>query len=192
MLKSRLLGIFLVAAAPMFTSAEFAVGRNAPADDFSPLLEWKNQILADLEHNKRYLPGIRTRGKFGVVKFELSLNRSGWVLPGTRIVTLDPELGRVALLLLQQSQPFPPPEHVKLPNATPRIVVPIRFNNIPPPEATGIQTVERQKPLECYEADRQELQYQRWKAALRKVQPPSAVYRMLEGCFELMAETEAK
>jgi hypothetical protein len=63
--------------------------------DFSALQEWKNQITAELEHNKRYLPAIRTRGKIGVVKFELNINRSGWVLPGTRIVTADPDLGRV-------------------------------------------------------------------------------------------------
>jgi hypothetical protein len=183
-LKSRLLSIFVAAAALISTGAEFAVARNAPANDFSVLLEWKNQIIAELEHNKRYLPGTRTRGKFGFVKFEFNMNRSGWVLPGTRIVTVDPELGRVALLLLQRSQPFPAPEYVNLPDAAFRIVVPIRFNNIPPPEATGLQDAEHRKLLECYEADRQELEYQRRKAAHRKVEPPNAVYRMPEGCLE--------
>jgi hypothetical protein len=52
------------------------------ANDFSSLLEWKKQIAADIEHNKRYLPGVRTRGKIGVVYFELNINRAGWVLPG--------------------------------------------------------------------------------------------------------------
>jgi hypothetical protein len=184
MLKSRLLGIFLIAAALMSTGVEFAVARNAPANDFSPLLEWKNQIIAELEHNKRYLPVTRTRGKIGVVKFELNMNRSGWVLPGTRIVTVDPELGRVALLLLQQSQPFPAPEHLNLPDAAFRIVVPIRFNEVPPQEATGLRDPERRKLLDCYEADRRELEYQRRKAAQRKAELPNAVYRMPEGCFE--------
>jgi hypothetical protein len=165
--------------------AKFAVARDGPANDFSPVLEWKNQIAADLEHNKRYLPGARTRGKIGVVNFELNMNHAGWVLPGTRILTADPELGRAALLLLQQSQPFPAPEHAGLRDTTFRIVVPIRFNEIPPQEEPGgLQDLERGKLLECYEADRQELEYQRRKAAYRKVEPPTAVYRMPEGCFE--------
>src|SRR6266851_786021 len=110
MLTSRLLGIFVVVSALVSPGAEFAVARDAPANDFSSLLEWKNQIAADIEHNRRYLPGVRTRGKIGVVYFDLNINRAGWVLPGTRIVTVDRELGSAALLLLQQSQPFPAPE----------------------------------------------------------------------------------
>jgi hypothetical protein len=188
MLKSRLLSIFLVAAALMHAGAEFAVARNVPATAFSPLLEWKNQIIADLEHNKRYLPGTRTRGKIGFVTFELNVNSSGWILPGTRIVTGDPELGRVALLLLQQSQSFPPPEHVELPDRAFRIVVPIRFSNVLFQEATGLADLGRRKLLECYEADRQELEYQRRKAVRRKMQPPNAVYRMPDGCLEAKRE----
>jgi hypothetical protein len=48
------------------------------------------------------------------VYFDLNINRAGWVLPGTRIVTVDRQLGSAALLLLQQSQPFPAPDHVGL------------------------------------------------------------------------------
>jgi hypothetical protein len=44
MLTSRLLGIFVVVSALVSPGAEFAVARDAPANDFSPLLEWKNQI----------------------------------------------------------------------------------------------------------------------------------------------------
>jgi hypothetical protein len=148
------------------------------------LLEWKNQIAADLEHNKRYLPGVRTRGKVGVVNFELNINRAGWVLPGTRIVTVDRQLGSAALLLLQQSQPFPAPDHVGLRDASFRILVPIRFNEFPPQQAAGLQDLERRKLLECYQADREELEYQRRKAAYRKAEPPTEVYRMPEGCLE--------
>ena len=83
MLKPRLLGIFLLAAALMFTSAESAVARSADDNDVSVPPEWKNQIIADLEHNKRYLPRTRTRGKTGTVRFEFNMSRSGWVLPGT-------------------------------------------------------------------------------------------------------------
>jgi hypothetical protein len=43
--------------------------------------------------------------------------------------------------------------------------------------------MERRKLLECYEADR-ELEYQRRKAAYRKVEPLTEVDRMPEGCFE--------
>jgi hypothetical protein len=169
----------------MSAGGEIAVARDGPASDFSALLEWRNQITAELEHNKRYLPAIRTRGKIGFVKFELNINRSGWVLPGTRIVTVDPDLGRVALLLLQQSQPFPAPDNFKLPDSSFRLVASIRFNEIPPPEATGFQDLEHRKLLECYEADRQELQYQRRRAAYRNAPLPTMVFRTPEGCSEV-------
>jgi len=180
-----LLGIFAVVSALVSPGAEFAVARDAPANDFSSLLEWKSQIAADIEHNKRYLPGVRTRGKIGVVYFDLNISRAGWVLPGTRIVTVDRELGSAALLLLQQAQPFPAPDHVGLRDASFRILVPIRFNEFPPAQAAGLQDlVERRKLLECYQADREELEYQRRKAAYRKAEPPTEVYRMPEGCLE--------
>jgi TonB family protein len=191
MLKPRLLGIFLLAAALISTGAGFAVARSAGENDFSVPLEWKNQIIADLEHNKRYLPGTRTRGKSGVVRFEFNMSRSGWVLPGTRIVTIHSELGRAALLLIQQSQPFPPPEHVKLPDASFRVVVPIRFENIPPRDA-GLPDAEHRKLLECYEADRQELEYQRRRAAYRNAEPPITVNRMPEGCLEAKQQEEER
>jgi len=114
------------------------------------------------------------------------------VVPGTRIVTVDRELGSMALLLLQQSQPFPAPEHVGLRDATFRVVVPIRFYEIPPQDAAGLQDLERRKLLECYEADREELEYQRRKAAYRKVEPPSEVSRMPEGCFEAKRQGEER
>jgi hypothetical protein len=184
MRTSRLTSILFAVAALMSSGAGFAVARDGPATDFSLILEWKNQIISDLEHNKRYLPGNRIRGKLGVVRYELKVNRAGWVLPGTRIVTLDDDLGRVALLLLQQSQPFPPPENVNLPDGSFRIEVPIRFVPMPPQEATGSEELDRRKLVECYEADRQEMEYQRRKAARRKIEPPNGVFRMPEGCVE--------
>ena len=191
MLKPRLLGIFLLAAAPMSIGAEFAAARQVRENDVSVPLEWKNQISADLEHNKRYLTGTRTHGKSGVVRFEFNMSRAGWVLPGTRIVTVNPELGRTALLLIQQSQPFPPPEHVKLPDASFRVVVMIRFSNLPPQDA-GLEDPERRKLMECYEADRQELEYQRRRAAYRNAEPPNAVNRMPEGCLEAKRQEEQR
>jgi hypothetical protein len=191
MLKPRLLGIFLLAAALMSTGAESAVARSADDNDVSVPPEWKNQIIADLEHNKRYLSRTRTRGKSGVVRFEFNMSRSGWVLPGTRIVTINPELGRAALLLIQQSQPFSPPEHVKLPDSSFRLVVPIRFESIPPREA-GFEDAGRRKLLECYEADRQELEYQRRRAAYRHAEPPTTVNRMPEGCLEAKQQEQER
>jgi hypothetical protein len=49
MLKPRLLGVFLVAAAPMFTGAEFAVARDVRENDVSVPLEWKNRFNADID-----------------------------------------------------------------------------------------------------------------------------------------------
>jgi len=112
------------------------------------------------------------------------MNRAGWVLPGTRIVTIDPELGRVALLLLQQSQPFPAPDNFNLRDATFRVVVPIRFNNVPSEGPTEVQGLDRRKLLECYQADREELDYQRRRAARLGLVPPTGISRTPEGCSE--------
>jgi len=180
MLKS--LSICLAVAGLICTSPQSAIALDGPATRFSALQDWQSQISSDLEHNKRYLPATRTRGKIGIVRYELTMNRGGWVLPGTRIVTGDPDLGRVALLLLQQAQPFPAPAHFNLPDASFRVVVPVRFNDIP---AQGpAEELESRKLLECYEADRQELEYQTRKAALRGLAPPRTVFRMPDGCAE--------
>jgi hypothetical protein len=112
------------------------------------------------------------------------MNRAGWVLPGTRIVTMDPELGRVGLLLLQQSQPFPAPDNFNLRDATFRVVVPLRFNNVPPEGPSEVVDLDRAKLLECYEADRQELDYQRRRAARFGLAPPNGISRTPEGCAE--------
>ena len=176
------LSICLAVAGLICTSPQSAIALDGPATRFSALQDWQSQISSDLEHNKRYLPATRTRGKIGIVRYELTMNRGGWVLPGTRIVTGDPDLGRVALLLLQQAQPFPAPAHFNLPDASFRVVVPVRFNDIP---AQGpAEELESRKLLECYEADRQELEYQTRKAALRGLAPPRTVFRMPDGCAE--------
>ena len=180
MLKS--LSICLAVAGLVCTGPRSTMALDGPANRFSALQDWQSQIGSDLEHNKRYLPATRTRGKIGIVKFELTMNRGGWVLPGTRIVTADPHLGRVALLLLQQAQPFPAPAHFNLPDRSFRLVVPVRFNDIP---AQGpAEELDGRKLLECYEADRQELEYQTRKAALRGLAPPQTLSRMPDGCAE--------
>ena len=184
MLKSPLLGICVAVAALLSTGAQPAVARDGPGSDFSPITEWKNQIGSDLEHNKRYLPDSRTRGKIGTVRFELTMNRGGWVLPGTRIITVDPDLGRVALLLLQQSQPFPAPDNFNLRDATFRVVVPIRFYNVAPEGEPEVVSLDGRKLLDCYQADREELDYQRRRAAALGRTPPTGVSRTPEGCAE--------
>jgi hypothetical protein len=182
--KSPLLGIAVAAAALLAAGAQSAVARDGPGSDFSPINEWRNQISSDLEHNKRYLPDVRTRGRIGTVRFELTMNRAGWVLPGTRIVTVDPELGRVALLLLQQSQPFPAPDNFGLRDATFHVVVPIRFNNVAAEGAPENVGFDRRKLLECYQADREELDYQRRRAARLGLAPPNGISRTPEDCAD--------
>ena len=184
MLKSPLLGVCVAVAALLSTGAQPAVARDGPGSDFSPITEWRNQIGSDLEHNKRYLPDSRTRGKIGTVRFELTMNRGGWVLPGTRIITADPELGRVALLLLQQSQPFPAPANFNLRDATFRVVVPIRFYNVAPEGEPEAVSLDDRKLLDCYQADREELDYQRRRAAALGRAPPTGISRTPEGCAE--------
>src|SRR5437879_13600179 len=103
MLTSRLLGIFVVVSALMSSGAELADARDAPANDFSSLLEWKSQIASDIEHNKRYLPGVRTRGKIGVVYFDLNINPAACVQTATRIVNGEHKLANPAPLHLPQS-----------------------------------------------------------------------------------------
>jgi len=51
MLKSRVLSICLGVVALMSMGAVSAVARDAPGNEFSLSEEWKNQILADLEHS---------------------------------------------------------------------------------------------------------------------------------------------
>jgi hypothetical protein len=184
MLKSPLLGIVVAVAALLSTGAQPAAARDGPGSDFSPITEWRNQIGSDLEHNKRYLPDSRTRGKIGTVRFELTMNRGGWVLPGTRIITADPELGRVALLLLQQSQPFPAPDNFNLRDATFRVVVPIRFYNVAPEGEPEVVSLDGRKLLDCYQADREELDYQRRRAARLGLAPPTGISRTPDGCAE--------
>jgi len=184
MRKSPLLGICVAVAALLSTGAQPAAARDGPGSDFSPITEWRNQIGSDLEHNKRYLPDSRTRGKIGTVRFELTMNRAGWVLPGTRIVTVDPGLGRVAPLLLQQSQPFPAPDNFNLRDATFRVIEPIRFNNVAAEDAPEAVSFDRRKLLEGYEADREELDYQRRRAARLGLAPPTGISRTPDGCAE--------
>ena len=60
----------------------------------------------------------------------------------------------------------------------------IRFIDVPAPEPAGLQGLDYRKLSECYEADRQELEYQRRKAASRNAPLPTAVFRTPEGCSE--------
>lgn len=69
-------------------------------------------------------------------------------------------------------------------------MVPVRFESTPPRDA-GLQDAER-KLLECYEADRQELEYQRRRAAYRNAEPPTTVNRMPEGCREAKQQEEER
>jgi len=59
-------------------NAEIAIAaRRARERFFSRYREWGSQISSDLEHNKRYLPDSRTRGRIGMVRFGLTMNCAG-------------------------------------------------------------------------------------------------------------------
>src|SRR5204862_6236071 len=143
-----------------------------------------NQCGGDTERTSLLLADRRTRGKRGTGGFALTMNRGGWVLPGTRIITVAPELGRVALLLLQQSQPFPAPDNFNLRDATFRVVVPIRFYNVAPEGEPEVVSLDGRNLLDCYQADREELDYQRRRPAALGRTPPTGVSRTPEGCAE--------
>jgi len=51
------------------------------------------------------------------------------------------------------------PDNFNLRDATFRVIVPIRFNNVAAEDAPEAVSFDRRKLLECYEADRQELDY---------------------------------
>ena len=187
MLKSPLRGICVAVAALIAIGAQPGVARDGPGSEFfSHHRVGKPDQLGPRAQQALPARGADPRQNRHRTN-RMTMNRAGWVLPGTRIVTIDPELGRVALLLLQQSQPFPAPDNFNMRDATFRVVVPIRFNNVPSEGPTEVQGLDRRKLLECYQADREELDYQRRRAMRLGLVPPNGVSRTPEGCSEAQA-----
>ena len=105
------------AAAPM----PGASSRNSDA-----VPNWKSQLVAALERQKRY--PSEARGDQGVAQLAFSIDRQGGV-HNARITRSSGSsvLDREALALVQRAQPLPPPPP-EVPGAQIPIVVPIRYN----------------------------------------------------------------
>jgi protein TonB len=109
-----------VAAAPV--QAQLSVS------DSTAIPNWKRQVVARLERNKRYPAAARTRNETGTAQLAFSLDRQGKVM-ATRIVkssgsaALDAE----TLELVRRAQPFPPPP-AAIAGVQIDLTVPIRFN----------------------------------------------------------------
>jgi protein TonB len=89
---------------------------------------WETQLVAHIEHFKRYPAEARARGEQGIARVAFTIDREGWVR-GSRIVQSsgEPELDQEALAMLTRAQPVPrPPERVSGRELS--FVIPIKFN----------------------------------------------------------------
>jgi protein TonB len=107
------------AAAP----APGANSRNAFA-----LPNWKSQLVAQLERNKRYPAEAQARGDSGVALLSFSIDRNGGV-HRARITRSSGSalLDRETLALVERARPLPPPP-AEVPGASIPVTVPIRYN----------------------------------------------------------------
>jgi periplasmic protein TonB len=90
--------------------------------------DWKSQLVAQLERNKRYPSEAQSRGDQGVVRLAFSIDRSGGV-HNARIVgsSGSSALDQATLSLVARASPLPPPPP-EVSGAQIPIVVPIRYN----------------------------------------------------------------
>jgi periplasmic protein TonB len=110
--------------------AERAASPSAGANSNNPnaVPNWKSQLVAQLERNKRYPSEAQARGDQGVVRLSFSIDRSGGV-HNARIVgsSGSSALDQATLSLVARAAPLPPPPP-EVPGAQIPIVVPIRYN----------------------------------------------------------------
>lgn len=87
---------------------------------------WRTQIVAILEHNKRYPADARARGEHGVTRLAFSIDGNGRLL-SSRILTSSGSaaLDAETLELVRRAQPFPPPPPEL---AGSELMVPLSFN----------------------------------------------------------------
>lgn len=109
-------------AAPATTAPQVARTSNPSA-----VPNWKTQIVALLERNKRYPAEARAHHEQGQTQLGFTLDRQGhlvasWIVHGSGYSALDAE----ALALVQRVQPFPPPPPELTGPLT--LTVPILFN----------------------------------------------------------------
>src|SRR5215468_10291208 len=89
---------------------------------------WKSQLMAKLERNKRYPSEGQSRGEQGTAQLAFSVDRSGGV-HNARIARSSGSsiLDRETLTLAERAQPLPPPPPEITGSQIP-IVVPIRYS----------------------------------------------------------------
>ena len=94
----------------------------------SAIRRWESDLVAHIEHFKRYPVEARNRGEQGLARVAFSIDRDGWGRT-SRIVQSSgsPELDQEALAMLTRAQPMPhPPDNV--PSRELFFAVPVRFN----------------------------------------------------------------
>lgn len=110
--------------------AERAAARAPGATSRNPyaVLNWKSQLVAQLERSKRYPSEARVRGEQGVAQLSFSIDRHGGV-HRARIVHSSgfSLLDEATLALVARAQPLPPPPP-ELAGEEIAIAVPIRYN----------------------------------------------------------------
>ena len=116
---SRFAALILCAAAPM-------AGANSQNSNALP--NWKSQLVAQLERNKRYPPEAQSRGEQGIAQLAFSIDRSGGV-HNARITRSSGSnaLDQATLALVARAAPLPPPPPEIAGSQIP-ISVPIRYN----------------------------------------------------------------
>lgn len=107
------------AAAPM-------PGANSQNPNAVP--NWKSQLMAQLERNKRYPSEAQSRGDRGIAQLAFSVDRSGGV-HNARIVRSSGSnlLDQATLAMISRAAPLPPPPPEITGSQIP-ISVPIRYN----------------------------------------------------------------
>jgi periplasmic protein TonB len=89
---------------------------------------WKSQLVAQLERNKRYPPEAQSRGEQGIAQLAFSVDRSGGV-HNARIIRSSGSsaLDQATLAMVARATPLPPPPPEITGSQIP-ITVPIRYN----------------------------------------------------------------
>lgn len=112
------------------TRSDRASAPTAGANSQNPnaVPNWKSQLAAQLERNKRYPPEAQSRGEQGTAQLAFSVDRSGGI-HNARIARSSGSsaLDQATLDLIARAAPLPPPPPEILGGQIP-ISVPIRYN----------------------------------------------------------------
>ena len=112
------------------TRSERAAAPMPGANSHNPnaVPNWKSQLMAQLERNKRYPSEAQSRGEQGVAQLAFSVDRGGGV-HNARIVRSSGSsaLDQATLAMVGRAAPLPPPPPEITGNQIP-ISVPIRYS----------------------------------------------------------------